>query len=44
MAGTVLETAIRTLSKFQREGLIRTTQGRIILLRPHKLVALAEEL
>ena len=44
MAGTVLETAIRTLSKFQKQGLIETTQGRIILLKPHQLVAIAEEL
>jgi CRP-like cAMP-binding protein len=44
MAGTVLETAIRTMSKFQKEGLIETKEGRIILLQPHRLVAIAEEL
>jgi len=44
MAGTVVETAIRTMSKFQRQGLIETSQGRIVLLRPHQLVAIAEEL
>lgn len=44
MAGTVLETAIRTLSKFQKQGLIETTKGRIVLLKPHQLVAIAEEL
>jgi CRP-like cAMP-binding protein len=44
MAGTVIETAIRTLSKFQKQGLIETTEGRLVLLRPHKLVAIAEEL
>ncbi len=44
MAGTVIETAIRTMSKFQRQGYIETKGGRIILLKPHQLVAIAEEL
>jgi CRP-like cAMP-binding protein len=44
MAGTVIETAIRTLSKFQKQGLIETTEGHIVLLRPHQLVVIAEEL
>jgi CRP-like cAMP-binding protein len=44
MAGTVLETAIRTMSKFQKQGLIETREGRIILLHPHRLVAIADEL
>lgn len=44
MAGTVLETAIRTLSKFQRQGLVETQGGQIILRQPHQLVAIAEEL
>jgi CRP/FNR family transcriptional regulator len=44
MAGTVIETAIRAMSKFQREGLIETRAGRVVLLEPHRLVAIAEEL
>jgi CRP-like cAMP-binding protein len=44
MAGTVIETAIRTLSRFQRQGLIETTEGHIVLLKPHQLVAIADEL
>lgn len=44
MAGTVLETAIRTMSKFQKEGLVQTEEGRIVLLHPHRLVAIADEL
>jgi CRP-like cAMP-binding protein len=44
MAGTVLETAIRAMSKFQKQGLIETWEGRIILLQPHQLVVIAEEL
>jgi CRP-like cAMP-binding protein len=44
MAGTVIETAIRTMSKFHRQGFIDTQEGHIILLQPHRLVAIAEEL
>jgi hypothetical protein len=44
MAGTVIETAIRTMSKFQKMGLIDTQEGRVTLLRPHGLVAIADEL
>jgi CRP-like cAMP-binding protein len=44
MAGTVLETAIRTMSKFQKQGLIETREGHLVLLKPHELVAIAEEL
>ena len=44
MAGTVVETAIRTMSKFQKQGWIETREGYIVLLRPHDLVAVAEEL
>jgi CRP-like cAMP-binding protein len=44
MAGTVVETAIRTLSKFQKQGLIETTEGHVVLLQPHQLVAIADEL
>jgi CRP/FNR family transcriptional regulator, nitrogen oxide reductase regulator len=44
MAGTVIETAIRALSKFQKQGLIDTRDGHIVLLQAHSLVAIAEEL
>jgi CRP-like cAMP-binding protein len=44
MAGTVIETAIRTMSKFQKQGLIETSEGHIVLLKPHHLVAIADEL
>ncbi|MCL7454494.1 MAG: Crp/Fnr family transcriptional regulator [Anaerolineae bacterium] len=44
MAGTVVETAIRTMSKFQKQGLIESRGGYIVLLQPHQLVAIAEEL
>jgi CRP-like cAMP-binding protein len=44
MAGTVIETAIRALSKFQKQGFVETREGHIVLLKPHQLVAIAEEL
>jgi CRP-like cAMP-binding protein len=44
MAGTVLETAIRTMSKFQKQGFVESREGHIVLVRPHQLVAIAEEL
>jgi len=44
MAGTVLETAIRTVSKFQKQGLVDTREGHVVILQPHQLVAIAEEL
>jgi CRP/FNR family transcriptional regulator, nitrogen oxide reductase regulator len=44
MAGTVVETAIRTMSKFQKQGLLETREGYIVLLQPHQLVTIAEEL
>jgi len=44
MAGTVLETAIRTVSKFQKRGLVDTRDGHVVILQPHRLVAIAEEL
>jgi len=44
MAGTVLETAIRTVSKFQKQGLVDTREGHVMILKPHQLVAIAEEL
>jgi len=44
MAGTVIETAIRAMSRFQKQGLIETRDGHIILLEAHRLVAIAEEL
>jgi CRP-like cAMP-binding protein len=44
MAGTVIETAIRALSRFQKQGLIETRDGHIVLMEAHRLVAIAEEL
>lgn len=44
LAGTNLSTASRTLSAWDRAGLIRAQRGRIVILSPHRLVALAEDL
>jgi len=43
MAGTTVETTIRTMSKFRKKGLVQTKRGRVTILEPHQLVRLAEE-
>lgn len=43
MAGTTVETAIRTMSKFRKKGLVQTKRSRVIILEPHELVKIAEE-
>ena len=43
MVGTTVETAIRTMSKFRKRGLVQTKRGRVIILDPHQLVRIAEE-
>ena len=40
IAGTTHETAIRTLSQFGKQGLIRSSRGKTTILRPEKLSAL----
>ncbi len=37
LAGTTVETAIRTISRFQQEGWVRSARGRIELLQPDSL-------
>lgn len=44
LAGTTLSTASRTLSGWERQGLVDAGRERVTLLRPHALVALAEDL
>lgn len=43
MAGTTVETTIRTISRFRKKGLVQTKRGRVIILEPHELVKIAEE-
>lgn len=44
LAGTTLSTASRTLSAWDRRGLIIAGRERVTILQPHALVAIAEEL
>ena len=44
MTGTTSETAIRTMSRFRKNGLVQTKRGRVTILKPHQLVKIAEEL
>src|SRR3989338_3355036 len=37
LAGTTVETVIRTMSRFQREGWVRSTRGKIQLVAPDRL-------
>ena len=36
MAGTTVETSIRTLSRFKKMGCVRSSRGKIMLLKPKK--------
>lgn len=42
VAGTTHETAIRTLSRFRQQGLIRSVRGKTTIVQPEKLRALAD--
>lgn len=42
MAGTTHETAIRALSRFGKQGLIRSARGRITILKPAQLVEVVQ--
>lgn len=44
MSGTTLFTVSRTLSQWESQGLIRTGREKIIILNPHGLVTIAEDL
>ncbi len=44
MNGTTLYTVSRTLSQWEQSGLIRAGREQIIILRPHGLVSIAEDL
>ena len=43
VAGTTHETAIRTLSHFKQQGLIRSVRGKTTIVQPDKLQALADK-
>jgi len=44
MTGTTLYTVSRLLSAWEDRGIVRSGRQRIILTKPHALVALAEDL
>lgn len=44
LSGTTLFTISRTLKAWERQGLIRAERERVVVLRPHQLVAIAEDL
>ncbi len=44
MNGTTLETVSRTLTAWEREGIIEAGREQIVILKPHQLVAIAEDL
>ena len=44
LAGTTLSTASRTLSAWDQQGIIASARERVTILRPHALVAIAEDL
>jgi hypothetical protein len=44
MTGTTLYTVSRIMSGWEHEGLIETGRERIIIVQPHELVSIAEDL
>lgn len=44
MTGTTLYTVSRTLSQWENQGLVRSSREKVIILIPHGLVAIAEDL
>lgn len=44
MTGTTLYTVSRTLSQWENQGLVRSSREKVIILKPHGLVTIAEDL
>jgi CRP-like cAMP-binding protein len=44
MNGTTLYTVSRTLSAWEKAGMVKPGRGRVVITNPHALVRLAEEL
>jgi 2-polyprenyl-6-methoxyphenol hydroxylase-like FAD-dependent oxidoreductase len=44
LAGTTLSTTSRTLSKWDRDGIVSSQRERVTILQPHALVSIAEDL
>jgi CRP-like cAMP-binding protein len=44
MTGTTLYTVSRLLSAWEERGIVRSGRQRIVLIKPHAVVAIAEDL
>ncbi len=44
MTGTTVETTIRVMSQWRRAGIVDTIDSQIVLLDPHRLITICEEL
>jgi CRP-like cAMP-binding protein len=44
MTGTTLHTVSRTLSEWEAAGIVASRRQKVVILRPHALVAIAEDL
>lgn len=44
MSGTTLFTISRTLKEWQRQGIVKAGRKEVIILQPHRLIAIAEDL
>jgi CRP/FNR family transcriptional regulator, nitrogen oxide reductase regulator len=44
LSGATLETVSRTLTQWERDGLVRTAREQVTLTKPHDLVLLAEDI
>jgi CRP-like cAMP-binding protein len=44
MTGTTLHTVSRTLSKWETDGIVAGGRQRVVILKPHALVSIAEDL
>lgn len=44
MAGTTVETSIRVMSKLNKDGIVKSSAGKVVIADAHALVIIAEEL
>jgi CRP-like cAMP-binding protein len=44
MSGTTLFTISRTLKEWQRQGIVRAGRKKVVILQPHRLIEIAEDL
>jgi DNA-binding transcriptional regulator YhcF (GntR family) len=44
MVGTTLYTVSRSLKSWERQGIVKTGRKQVVILKPHTLTALGEDL